>query len=537
MNGLKGFSRATLGVALLWVVSPGAASATDIQAVTVYGNGATVTREHTIAVPAGTPTIEIPALPARANLRTLQVRVQGHPDATLYQVETRTVQERDLSSEQERKLNREIQTLEDRRRGLDDQRRANALRLQFIERLTESEIELAPEDWADAWERIGEGATAVLSRTASLDRKRRDLEAEIDRLERKLAAFQTRQSSVQAITLRLHAQTAGDASVQVTYEVPNASWQPLYEARLNTERDKLELVQFATVRQNSGEDWTDATLRLSTSRPDLGGRLPDLQPWTLDFKSDMPTPTMAAPASRRASPDALDMRLAGTESLAAFAPQTVIETRGISHVYRVPGSVTLAADNREQRFELDRHALSATIEAHAVPALSKRAHIVARATFAGDVALIPGRLSLFQDGNRAGETRLDATVPGSKLHLTFGPDERIEIERVALRDVAGQTGLIRRSSSHDLGHTFRVTNRHSQSRAIHILDRMPVPRDERIEVRMARDSAPPDVKDVNGRPGIVAWERTVEPGATQEIRVGYTVSWPESAGPVEGLQR
>ena len=66
----------------------------------------------------------------------------------------------------------------------------------------------------------------------------------------------------------------------MSYAVRNARWAPLYDARLDTggkdRKPALELVRRAEITQNTGEDWSDVALSVSTVRTARGGSAPDL---------------------------------------------------------------------------------------------------------------------------------------------------------------------------------------------------------------------------------------------------------------------
>src|SRR5256885_10421211 len=63
------------------------------------------------------------------------------------------------------------------------------------------------------------------------------------------------------------------------------SWQPTYRAQLDPAKGTVAIERLALVAQNSGEDWSQVQLLLSTGQPSRStqARLPN--PWTLDRKS------------------------------------------------------------------------------------------------------------------------------------------------------------------------------------------------------------------------------------------------------------
>ena len=84
------------------------------------------------------------------------------------------------------------------------------------------------------------------------------------------------------VRIDLAAEAATPATLRVSYSVRGARWSPLYDARLDSgARDRkpsLELVRRAEIVQNTGEDWQDVQLAVSTVRTAKGGNAPDLRP-------------------------------------------------------------------------------------------------------------------------------------------------------------------------------------------------------------------------------------------------------------------
>ncbi|MFO8002924.1 mucoidy inhibitor MuiA family protein [Thioalkalivibrio sp.] len=499
-----------------------------ITQVTVYPDRAHVVREHTVELDAGKGMVRIHPLPAGLDPASLRVRAEGSVAVQLQHVETRTVPGRDMAYPRERALTEALQAAQDARRGLSDGRRAQTLKLSFIEHLTENagavEPALAPEQWHRAWGLIGEGALDALEQTARIDRALRDADAEIARIERELNALRTdRRDSIEA-GIHYHTEASGTALITLEYAVPGASWSPLYEARLDTAAATLEWVQRAEVRQNTGEDWQDVTLYLSTSRPGLGGDLPELQSWFIDI----------APPHRplqRSEADALGTMAASP----AVMEQAMPETTAFTARYRVPGRVRLPADNRQQRFLLASQSYAVDVSARAVPAIATAAYLFAETVFEGATPMLPGPVNLFQDGQMAGQTRVGTVAPGMLLRLAFGVDDRIEIRHELEQDLTGREGLLRRQKRLERGYRIILNNHHDRALSVTVLDRLPEPRDERITVELTPATTPPTERDVDGRLGVLAWTTELEAGSKTEIRFGYVVSWPEDEGTIQGL--
>ena len=503
-------------------------AAEGIRTVTVYPDRAQVVREHRAEISGGAGVLRIGDLPARLDPTSVRVRAEGPDGLTLHHVETRILHGRDLSHPEERALSEALQQSLDERQALTDRREAEAIKLAFIRRLTEtgggSESGLSPEAWPGAWERIGEGATEVLREMSEIDRRARGVDAEIQRLENALSALRTGQRDSMEVSVHYRTPTAGFATLALEYQVPGASWTPVYEARLDTVSGRMEFVRHAEVRQNTGEDWRNVELHLSTARPTLGGRLPELSPWFIDVTPPV-RPMM------RGEADAL-----ATMSAPAPMAEATLEATGFTSRYRVPEAVSLPSDQRQQRFRLGSQESDARLSARAVPVLSPHVYLFAETTFEGEAPLLPGVVTLIQDGQMAGQTRVGTLGPGAPLGLAFGVDDRIEIRREIDRDSLGREGVLRRQHRLERGYRIEIENRHERPMNVTILDRLPVPRDERIQVELNPNGTAPTRRDADGRPGVIAWDLGLDPGAAETLHFAYTVIWPEDVEFIHGLQ-
>ncbi len=70
---------------------------------------------------------------------------------------------------------------------------------------------------------------------------------------------------------------AGAGTVKLSYLVGNASWKPQYKLRAGSGvKDPVQLEYLAAITQETGEDWADVGLTLSTAQPLLSASPPDL---------------------------------------------------------------------------------------------------------------------------------------------------------------------------------------------------------------------------------------------------------------------
>ena len=530
---------------LVAMMLPALAAASDItpqsntvEEVTVYLDRAEVTRRVDVELPAGEHTILVAGLPAQLFEASLRATGHGEKGLRIATVESRRAFTTQVAQERERKLREQLQAQQDEKARLDGRRQALETQGKFIERLATLPSEqdangnrlFTPEKWATAWQAIGKGMAETRAAQVSLQQELRTVDETIRKLEQELRQIQTgRRDSITA-AIQVQADTSGKAQFELSYQLGGASWSPVYDASLETESGKVTLTQAAYVRQNTGEDWREAQLTVSTARPSAGTAIPELSPWWIDFYQ--PPVPMDARRLKESKMEMADEMLAGAMAPRA-APQAAEEVVADSQVsefsvkYRIPGRVSVPADNSRHRFVLGKQNLKASMTARAAPKLDLRAFLYAEIAYAGDSPLLPGPWQLQRDGIFVGTQHNPALLPGDELALAFGADDAIEVEYQKLKDERARQGLINREQRIERKYLINVTNRHKIAMPVTVFDQIPVSRDEAITVELLEDTTKPTQQNVENRPGVLSWKKELKPQQKQTIDFGYAVSYPQ----------
>src|SRR6185436_2148547 len=256
-----------------------------IDAVTVYPDGATVTRLITVDLPAGDTTLIARDFPPGLDASSLRVEGETAAPVTIGAIDARTPRAERPPTAPE--LEKRWQALKDERAALEDQIAAETARKKFAERFaSETPFGLGEKgearpiaDWRLAFGAVAEEIRSANDAIRTLRLKQRDLDLEISRVE---AALQATPSRNMQVRIDLAANASAHATFRVSYTVRGARWALLYDARLDTgtreRKPTLELVRRAEIVQQTGEDWNDVALSVSTVRTAKGGSGPELSP-------------------------------------------------------------------------------------------------------------------------------------------------------------------------------------------------------------------------------------------------------------------
>ena len=528
---------ANIAFAIALAVIAGPIAAAEIEAisqidnVTIYPDGATVTRLIRVDLPAGDTTLLARDFPTTLDPSSLRVEGEGGTRLVIGSVDARTPRPTPPANLPE--IDRRIEVLRDQRAVLDGAIAAATARRKFAERFAEASPagigdkgEARPlTEWRAAFVAIAEEIAASDTAIRDAKIKQRDIDRDLARLEAERNATPPQKLEVR---IDLNAPAAASALLRVSYSVRGARWLPIYDARLDTgskdRKPALELIRRAEITQTTGEDWNDVALTVSTVRTARGGSAPELQPLIVRYPA--PPRPAAAPAPAAGTMDRLARR---AEGLATMAPEqeATVEASGFQVLFRIPGRITVAAGQGAKSFRITSANIAPELMVHAVPALVDTAFLQASFKHTEDAPLLPGRVSIYRDGVFVGRSSLGLAAKEETVRLGFGADEKVKITRTVVRRTEGTAGLIGSSKTDEREFKTTIRNGHDVAIRVAIEDQIPVSEVEDIQVETLNTTTPPTARDLRDRRGVLEWVFEAKPGETRDINLGWRVRWPK----------
>ncbi|KAG8970569.1 hypothetical protein FRC03_006698 [Tulasnella sp. 419] len=267
-----------------------------ITGVLVFQDRAEVTRTFTIDLKAGTNEIDIKSLPSSLDPNTIRVQGVGKgvlvidvvhkpPPKTLPYSSGlfgRPPTNPPKESDKIRQLSAQKKLLEGERKVLDSQ--AEIL-VHYAKSLTAENT--TPENFLKFMESFSETGKSNLEAIKEKEAAIAQMQDEIQK-ERELPPSDDVQAEKRKNGVSIVVQADKDAKAELTliYGVPNASWSPAYDIRGTTDKDGLPsktvtLNYRASINQNTGEDWRNTSLTLSTAKSQQGNIIPYLSALTI----------------------------------------------------------------------------------------------------------------------------------------------------------------------------------------------------------------------------------------------------------------
>jgi uncharacterized protein (TIGR02231 family) len=543
-----------------------------IEAVTVYSGRAQVLRRAVVQITeAGEHTLKIGGLPQSLQRSSLRAQGRGPAGTRILGIEQESeihaappVEQLERLTAEITRLRREIERTGARQKIVEEQREwLRTLGEQSARRLANgiAQNTARPEDASALFTYTSEEADRLVGQQLELATRAEELTREVEARERERRELGSGAPPDRiAASIRVQVEVPGELEIELSYLIAGATWRPRYDARVEVAEGEVRLVEQALVSQRTGEEWRGIELSLSNARPSEAISLPDeLDPWYIDIEAPVPQVAGAAapqPLARFRGAAMKALAAGGTEPLSDIGAVRVgslsgelpeaeevdlvpaelgeasMERSGAAQVFRVPGNIDVPGDGAPHTLGLGEYKLPCRFEYVAAPVVAPGVHLRAIATNNTGAVLLPGELHVFHAGPAAdeyvGATQLTRTAEGAEIKLYLGLDDNVTLKRELVERDTDKGSLLQSGIRRiTFGYRATLANRTSQPQRIVYMDRLPVPRHERIKLRVLDLRPQPTSRT---RLEQLAWELALAPDQEQRIEWRFVVEAPADLG-------
>jgi uncharacterized protein (TIGR02231 family) len=491
-------------------------------------------------------------LPGLADPDSVRVRLS---QGSVASVEVQDRHETVIPSARIQQLREKLVTLLREQRTLQDQRVVLTTTREHLKRLLGQEAAVHAEELAqgrpnvEAWSANLDFVTGGLARA---DEALRQSDWALEDLETRLANARAELGQAEGGDVHLRdvyvdVLAPAGAQVELEYLVGRAGWEPQYDLRTSADASSVDLVYRAKVWQQTGEDWSDVSLLLSTARPQRGAQGPDPRPIRLDIARPMPATAdyagrgraaNAPAASKAALRDELEaLGYADSDAGDDYSYETAVESHGLSVQFRLPRKETVASRDRPSTVLIGQQPLVVQAEHVVTPALDTTVWLRGRTKNTTQWVMLPGAASVYFGNDFIGQSRFGAPVlPDQEFVLHLGADPGLTVEREQTEDLTEEPGFLSKRKTQTVGWRITVANNGGHpaatdgSVAVTVREAIPVPVDDRIEVTILNETVKPTTEERyetdRKERGIRTWIVRVPKGGKADIGYRVRTVWP-----------
>jgi uncharacterized protein (TIGR02231 family) len=278
------------------------------------------------------------------------------------------------------------------------------------------------------------------------------------------------------------------------------------------------------VRNNTGENWDNVNLSLSTGNPNLSGYAPTLRPAYLIFQQENRLQEVAIrsykePKIRADNNGGQDFNVSSSSDK---NEETNVVDNTITVLFELATPVNVAANNQAQLLDISSHQVNGLFEHVSIPKLDPTAYLRAKVTGWEELNLLSGYANIFFEESFIGKTFINPELTVDTLFLSLGRDNRITVSREKLKNFTNKN-LIGSKIRQQQVYEISVRNNKKETINIEIQDQIPLSTTKDIEVEEVEVSG--GVWDKES--GKVSWKKSIAPGETIKIRISLTIRYPK----------
>ncbi|MCE3225614.1 MAG: hypothetical protein K0S32_165 [Bacteroidetes bacterium] len=524
---------------------------TPVKSVTLYLDGAEVAQAKQVNLNAGRTLITFTGLSPKLISKSIQVNVA--PDVTVLSVSDKI---NFLSESKEtprlKQIKDSIEMLSDANMQLQwqiDAFNGEKAMLAKNESIGGNDKGVNPADLKLALDLYRTRLKEIHTELFALVKKRDKTNLVIAKLNRQMSENGETELPTAEISILVNANAKTSTNVDLRYVVKESGWSPSYDLISEDVNKPIELKYRAKVYNNSGIDWNDVKIKLSTSDPMQSASKPEMQPWFLNFSNPIVYNTNSNPYgnygndNRNSDNYQQQQAVSQTKSLYENELSAVtikgkkdeqkkqnpsiqyeeVQVSELSAEFDIKQAYSIPADAKPYIVDVITYNLNATFQYYSVPKIEKEAFMLARITGWEELDLVEGPANVYLAGTFVGQSYINTRSVDDTLNLSFGRDKKIMVTRTKLKDFNKETTS---GTSRKVTYSYEmiVKNNHKGPIQIELADQLPVSQSSEIIV----DAIETSKAEVNALTGQMKWKISLAPDESKKIILTYSVKYPKN---------
>lgn len=499
-----------------------------IQAVTLFQKGAQIERTATFRTDGGLQELVIGHLPPDIEQGSLQVEGKG-----AFMILGTHLRENYLEKPREKvrlkQLRDSLEALERQKREITHLQKVYEHEREILlanKRIGGEQGDVSIEAFQAVMGYFRDKLTDIGKAEMELREQDRRLSEQAERIKKQLDSYTGRaRDRVGEAYIQIQSDRPVEVKIRLSYLVMQARWQPGYDLRITDISEPVQLVYHARIQQNTGEDWDQIPLILSTGRANVSNQQPELHPRYIGFKQERPTPIPHPPKTQAPSVLREQMKVkqvSAAEDRAADVAVSSVENRQIRTEYHPENPRLIAGNGEKHTIRLLSDTLKSKYTYYTAPGLDRDAFLLARIGQWSSSRLLPARASLFFENKYVGESFLNPSQTEDTIEVSLGRDPAIVVERTPVETFQTDQ-LIGRNKT--LTFQWAITCRNTKKQPIElvIMDQLPVSTHEDIEITPIELSN----ADYQEKTGFLTWKTQLTAGQKEEKRVRFSIRFPK----------
>lgn len=365
---------------------------------------------------------------------------------------------------------------------------------------------------------------AIYNALYKLKKEQTEFQEEISDLELEIQDLDSKnETSRGEIKLLLNSEINQNSTLEISYIVEDAGWYPNYEIRAKDVNSPINFLYQANVFQNTGDDWEDVELSLSTADPSVVNQKPDLNPYYLNIPSpifkmeddNLDEVVVTGYAIRRKS----SLNSAQEE----VKEELVQKSEQLTAMnFKLPKKYSITSGEEPLKVKLDQQDLAADYEYYTAPVLDNKVYLTAMLKDWQSLDLLPGEARIYFEDTFTGQVFVDANLNTEDFEVALGNDQNIVVERKQINKLKSKS-FFRNNVIVEKEYEISIKNNKGENVVVILEDRIPLSQNSDIKL----DDQEFDDAKIDEETGILTWDVQLDAKTKKSKKFSYKVTYPK----------
>ena len=526
---------------LLFVISIGNAFSknekeikSEITEISAFLNGAMVTRSASTTIPAGYTMLLFNGVSSKISKQTIKAELSNNVKVLSIEYLSKSVTKGKQDSLKIKFLKDSINSIAKELRKINYQKGAYESEKQAIEQnnilikgntnamMQVAELQKLSDLYRLRFTEINKQLYLLNESLLSLESKKKSFEFSIDTLK-----GVTKTSISYNIYVFVKSNEAVTSNIKLSYIAGGIAWAPKYDIRVEGVDNKINIDYLANIINESGEDWNNVKVKLSTADPLQSANLPSLKPWILNHQQTYSANGMNEGRLNDYSPKKLALSEAQQNSGGIELPKGVsfeeVEIPAIAIEFDIKDLQSIPSDGKPYLLDVTTYNLNATFEYFAIPKVDKAAFLLAQIVGWEKLNLMEGATSIYFRGTFVGSSYIKPEFANDTLDISLGRDSKVMINRVKVEDKDDQK-FIGTNKREKLSYRITVRNTNATPVKLTFVDQIPVSQEGDIEVNVIESTG----GELDKLSGQLKYDVSLAPAEAKEFTISFEVKYPKN---------
>lgn len=508
-----------------------------VQKVVVFLNGAQVTRTAMVHISPGNSTLVFENISPGIDVQSIQVHASG--EFTILSVK------HELNYFNTPGKQKQIEDLLTQQKALRDQIDLKNGYLSIYEEEANTlrkNLTLSPQNVNLDVVKVKQALDFQTARLAEIRKKEQAISNDITGLNAELQKYNRQLEEINRnngiatsnILVTVSSKESLQSEFSLSYVVRNAKWTPIYDIRAKNVNSPITVSYKANVTQQSGEDWKNVKLTLSTGNPTVNAVKQELNPYYLNFvprsaaSSSLAEVVVVGYGAERKrdveDDEPEDKMLRGQAPGLSTIPLSVNQKENQTNTeFNIDNPYSIPTNGKEYLVEIKNFDINATYQYAVVPKMSTDVFLTAKVTDWNKYNFLSGQANLYFESTYIGKSFINTNSTSDTLSLSLGVDKNIVVTRKPLNEFTERQGL---GSNKKETRDWRIEIKNRKSQVVNLLveDQVPVSQNSQIMV---------DTQELSGgqldkTTGKIQWSFALKPLSDKKIELKYQVKYPKN---------